>query len=426
MKKEQIKNLAELESKIHSMRIQNKLTAEAEDLAVAIETLVAELRNAEDEVTKEDLDAIVREKLDGAKEEVLVAVEESIAKHMASVNAPKVEGKAQITNGVKKQIANAMLKSRSRKELEENMQNIMVANAISGLTFNDVIDYAFVEAWDDFNPLFSQLRKTNITKFFYNDDTLATVAILAKQWDKTGETEKEIQELGLTPKTITTQYTYKRQVVAQEDLDEAAKEGNETSLVESINEELGKQVINTDTMAILVGDQINEAGKKITSFESIGSKTVSDAFTTVVTPATPATYTLAELRSMCDKVKNPYGKKKVLVIDGDVFSAVSGFVYAEGGTTYFRSKEEMAGQLGVDEIITFDLHEVNASVHAVCLLPDGYWVNIKKTLELAYAKWERNEMNYQREMNVGGKIHDLFSTAVYRETSSESSASSAS
>ena len=51
----------------------------------------------------------------------------------------------------------------------------------------------------------------------------------------------------------------------------------------------------------------------------------------------------------------------------------------------------------------------------IVMLPDGYWYNEKNAISVAYPKYEENVMNYQKERNIGGAIHDLFSTAVLKK-----------
>ena len=118
---------------------------------------------------------------------------------------------------------------------------------------------------------------------------------------------------------------------------------------------------------------------------------------------------------MCDEVKNPNGRRKVLVLSQTLLTVLSKFLYAAGGSVAYKSKEEMAGTFGVDEIYTTDVLELETGLHAICFIPEGYWYNEKKAIDVAYPTYEKNVMNYQKERNCGGAIHDLFSSAVLRE-----------
>ena len=47
----------------------------------------------------------------------------------------------------------------------------------------------------------------------------------------------------------------------------------------------------------------------------------------------------------------------------------------------------------------------------ICFIPDEYWVKEKKYLSVTYPTYERNEMNYQKERNLGSAIHGLKTVA---------------
>ena len=197
---------------------------------------------------------------------------------------------------------------------------------------------------------------------------------MAKQWDKTSETEKVIQALAATSKTISTKYVYGRQNLEQEDLDDIAEAGQESSFMSWMNKELDQIIINSIIMAILVGDTINAAANRVTTFETIGSKTATDAFTIYQNPETANTVTVTDVRTMVDKLFNPNGKEKWLIMSKSLLTALSAFVYASGGDTHYRTKEEMAGQLGVDYIFETDVLSSNTSlktIHCIAMIPDG-------------------------------------------------------
>ena len=180
-------------------------------------------------------------------------------------------------------------------------------------------------------------------------------------------------------------------------------------------------IVNTIVMAILIGDTVNDLANRVTTFETIGSKSKSDVFTTVKNPA-GASIGLKDLRDLCDSVKNPNAKEKILVISTALLSQVSEFKYSGTGSILYRSTEEVAKMLGVNEVIECDLMDADGTeggVYAICFLPDGYWYNEKNAIKVAYPKYETNTMNYQKERNIGGAIHDLYSSAVLKAAASE-------
>lgn len=96
------------------------------------------------------------------------------------------------------------------------------------------------------------------------------------------------------------------------------------------------------------------------------------------------------------------------ILNATTLTTISAYRYADGGDVHFRSREEVAAQLGVDEIFTTDLLGDGAFI---AMLPDGYWVNEQKAIEVAYPTYEKNVRNFQKEINAGGAIHDLYSVA---------------
>lgn len=400
-------------------RVANAFSERGKEAADAIRDLLDELEQSKVEVDEDALAEKIREVL--AAEEPSPKVEEAIANAIAKRVAQitnTVKGK-DLSAAVKNQISAAILRANSKEDVKNAVNAVLVKNDISGLTFEEVVDYAIVESWGDMNPIFKQLHKTMFTKFFYTESELKTMALLAKQWDKTGEAEKKIQEFAAIGKQILTKYIYKRQRAAQEDLDEIEKVGNLPNFLRFIDEELDRMIVNTIVLAILVGDTVNDLADRVTTFETIGTKNVSDLFTTVRVPE-GTQIELTDLRALCDSVKNPYGKRKVLIINTTTLSLISEANYAEGSKIFYRPKDEIARMLGVDEIIECDLldaetrEDENDGIFAICMLPEGYWYNEKKALAVAYPKYEENTMNYQKERNIGGAIHDLYSTAVLK------------
>lgn len=413
MKKQFIKvtNAVKAMDKIEKLKkLKNTLSEDGQTLLDEI----TEAMNAllEDPEVEYDVDAIKDEilKIVNKNDEVPEAVANAIAEKFVKLQN-SMPASEKLTPTIKNEIAKAILNNKAA-DIKDAVKAVCVKNEITGLSFNDVIDFAVADNFGDENPLFKQLYKTPITKFFYTEADYANAAQFAKQWDKSSETEKAIQQLEVTGKQIATKYIYKRQRVAQEDLDLIAEAGAETTFLRWINEELDRQIVNLIVMAILVGDFVNTGSDVVTSFETIGTKAATDAFTTVANPLGAAPV-LKDFRLLADKVANPYGYKKVLVTSQSELTAISEFVYASGGDTTYLDKAVIAGQIGVDEIYVTDLIDATRDgVHGIVLIPEAYWVKERNTIAVTYPTYERNEVNYQKERNIGGAIHDLKSTAV--------------
>lgn len=390
----------------------------AQGAADALRALLDEMEAAEEEFDEEALKAKVLE-LINKNEEVPEAVAEEIANAVKAINDRVVNAvnsgrkSDSLSKEVRNKICGAILRAHGKEEVKNSVEAVLKENGITGLTFADAVDYTIVDAWGNLNPLFAKLHKTMYTKFFYNDDELETASILAKQWDKTGEIEKVIQNIAVEGKTITTKYVYKRQRVAQEDLDEIEKAGEMSNFLTWLNEELDRQIVNTIVLAMLKGDTVNPVGQRITTFETIGTKTADDVFTTVLNPE-GASVVISDLRRLADAVRNPYGKEKIIIMSNQLLSIVSAYVYGADSSTFYHTKADVAAMVGVDDIVTVDILDPNDGLYAVAMLPEGYWYNEKNGFGVTYDEWSKNAHNYQKERNIGGAIHDMFSTAVLK------------
>lgn len=405
-----VENLATLKK-----NIRNSFTPEGAEMAEAINEMLDSLAASDVEYDVEGLANEMKsfiEKLAGEK------VEEEVATQLAKRMQAMQNGiKKDIPKEVRNEVAKAILSSHGRDEVRTAVENVMTKNGISGLTFADVVDYAVVDGWGNSNPLFSKLKEVPFNKFFYTDSDLSTAEVLAKQWDEsTKETIiKSIQAVELEGKTIVPRYVYKRQQMDRADLSRLEKTGGMATFLAWLNEELDRQIVNTIVLAMLVGDTINAQGARVTSFETIGTKNVSDAFTSVINPEVAEDVTLADVRRLCDAVKNPYGKEKWLICSSALLTSISAFIYAAGGSTDFFSMDALKEKLGVAEIYVTDMIDSSTGLHAICMLPEGYWYTQDEYISVSYPTWEKNVENYQKERNIGGAIHDMLSTAVLKE-----------
>lgn len=397
-----IKNFADLSA--IRRQINNAFSEKGAEVAKALNELLTELEGSDVEVNEDELKAKVEEIFKNLMPNTEEVVANALAKKMAEIkNAINPE----LSVEVKNQITAAILRSK-KEEVKNAVNEVLVKNGVTGMTFENAVDYVISESWGNLNPLLAMFKKVPYTKFFYNSADLSEAKILAKQWDKSSKAEKVIQEIEVNGKTINTKYVYKRQAIAQEDMDEIERVGEGTNFLRFINEELDRQIANTIVKTILVGDNTNASADRLTTFESIGTKGSSDVFTTVVTGSA----TIAEVRSASDKVKNPNGLKKIAIMSQTTLTAISTYIAATGATEDYRSKEEIAGKIGVDEIVVVDV--LPSTTHAIIMIPEEYWYVEKNSLAVSYPKYEMNQINYQKERNCGGAIHGLYSTAVLK------------
>ena len=386
-------------------KIKNAFSEEGAEAAAAVRDLIDELENAEIEIDERELAARVEEVIRAyngrADEEVPANVANALAKKFAEMqNTMPVSDK--LTPAIKNQVAAAILRSKGREAISDAVNAVLVKNGITGLTFNDTIDFAIVDNWGDSDELFAALKKVRFSKFFYDSQEFNDPDVVAHGWDKTSENEKTIQQLIANGKKIETDYIYKRQQFAFSDLDEIEESGETATFLRWVEEELDRQIVNS-IVAVILGNTTDFTD--ITTFESLLGTGVTDVFRTAVTVTNATAITFAEARSIADAVRTGIGAKWMVMKQAQL-TALAKFKYASGGDDIYRSKEDVAAMLGVDRIYVTD-----KATAVVCFVPSEYWWKEKKALQVVYPKYESNVMNYQRERNAGGAIHGLKTVA---------------
>ena len=402
-----VKDFTTLQSKIANAKkqIKNELTEDAAELRRSLLELLDELDNVQVEIDEAELASRVREMIDAYNREdsneVPAAVANAIAAKFKALqdSMPKSD---KMTPAIKNQVAAAILRSKGREAISDAVNAVMVKNGITGLTFNDVIDFAIVDNWGDSDELFAALKKVRFSKFFYESQDFNDPDVVAHGWDKTSETEKVIQQLTANGKKSETDYIYKRQQFAFSDLDEIEESGETATFLRWVEEELDRQIINS-IVAVILGNTTDFTD--ITTFESLLGTGATDVFRTAVTVADATAITFTEARAIADAVRTGIGAKWMVMSQAQLTSLAK-FKYASGGDDIFRSKEEVAAMLGVDRIYVTD-----KATALVCFVPSEYWWKEKKALQVVYPKYENNVMNYQRERNAGGAIHGLKTVA---------------
>ena len=389
-------------------RVKNAFSEEGAEAAAAIRDLIDELENAEIEIDERELasriEEVIRAYNGRADEEVPANVANALAKKFAEMQKT-MPVSDKLTPAIKNQIAAAILRCSGKEAVTNAVNAVLVKNGISGLEFNKTIDFAINDNWGDSDELFAALKKVKFSKFFYTAQDFNNADVKAHGWDKTSETEKAIQQLTVNGKTISTQYIYKRQQIAFEDLDDIEESGNTATFLRWLDEELDRQIVNA-IIAVMLGVS---TFSDITTIESLYGTGATDAFRTKITVADEGGITFSEARDIADAVRSGIGPKW-MVMSQSQLTALSKFKYASGGDDIFRSKEEVAAMLGVDRIYVTD-----KTAHMFCFVPNEYWVKEKAALQVSYPKYENNVMNYQRERNIGGAIHGLKSVAFGAE-----------
>lgn len=415
----------ELQEKVEGLKgIRDSLSGTARDFADAVIAAFEEAERDEQEHTITSLKTSIDEiaaRFAEQDQEVAEKIQK-LRNDMQRMVAGNGNVKEKFTQKVCNDIAHALLTAKNKDEAVAAVVKVAESagievsrkkNDVSGLSFEKLVDYAIQIKQDESDEIFDALYKTGRAKWFYAELDETDADEIAKQWNglSTAVTEKVIQDLAVNGKEISTKYIYKRQRIANEDLDNAAEAGQEAALIGDVRAELRKAVKALAVKSILVGDTVNGDGSKVTVFETVGTKTATDVFTTVINPAQAGVITLIDVRKAADAVKT---ERKWLFVTSALKLSLATRIYADGGTPFFFTDAELAAQLGVDRIIAKDYIGSVSGLHAVVLDPSQYWVHEKKAVDVAWPQYEKNVNNYLYEINMGGAIRGIQSSAVLR------------
>ena len=396
------------------MGIKNALTGDAKDFADAVLEAFQSMADDDKEHGVEELTAKVEEIAGNfvSKQDVenkIAEVRESI---LRMVRANGAGEQSKLTPEIAKQVANAILRSRSHAEAMNALDGVIAKNDLTGITYQGLVDYTLNIKQEDADEVFDALSVTPFAKWFYGELDGSNADQVAKQWNKTQQKgiEKDLQKLALNGKSIECKEVYKMQRIANSDLNAAEEAGQQVQLLASVSGELRKSIKAAAVRAILIGDKVNSGNKQITSFETIGTKKATDVFTTVLNPE-GAEVTLVDLLRTVKAVKT---ERKWLFITSALEVQLRKMLYAAGGTATIIGLEDMAKMLGVERVINKDYLANEEGLHAIVMSPDEYRVKIRKTLEVPFPEWKENAQYLLAEMDMAGAIHGIKSTAVLR------------
>lgn len=396
------------------MGIKNALTGDAKDFADAVLAAFQSMQDDDQEHGVEELTAKVEE-IAGeyvSKQDVenkIAEVRESI---LRMVRANGAGEQSKLTPEIAKQVANAILRSRSHAEAFAALDGVIAKNDLTGITYQGLVDYTLNIKQEDADEVFDALSVTQFAKWFYGELDGSNAEQVAKQWDKSQEKgiTKDLQKLALNGKSIECKEVYKMQRIANSDLNAAEEAGQQVELLASVSGELRKSIKAAAVRAILIGDKVNIGNKQITSFETIGTKKATDVFTTVLNPE-GAEVTLVDLLRTVKAVKS---ERKWLFITSALEVKLRKMLYAAGGTATIIGLEDMAKMIGVERVINKDYLADEEGLHAIVMSPDEYRVKIRKTNEVPFPEWKENAQYLLAEMDMAGAIHGIKSTAVLR------------
>ena len=394
--------------------LKNSFTGDAKDFA---DTILAALQAWSDDDKEHTVEEVIAKVEEIAKnyvskqdvENKIAEVRESI---LRMVRANGAGEQSKLTPEIAKQVANAILRSRSHAEVFAALDGVIAKNDLTGLSYQGLVDYTLNIKQGDADEVFDALSVTPFTKWFYGELDEKNADQVAKQWDKTQQKgiEKDLQKLALNGKSIECKEVYKMQRIANSDLNAAEEAGQQVQLLASVQGELRKAIKAAAVRSILIGDKVNSGNKQITSFETIGTKKATDVFTTVLNPE-GSEVTLVDLLRTVKAVKT---ERKWLFITSALEVKLRKMLYAAGGTATIIGLEDMAKMIGVERVINKDYLAEEEGLHAIVMSPDEYRVKIRKTNEVPFPEWKENAQYLLSEMDMAGAIHGIKSTAVLR------------
>ena len=274
-------------------------------------------------------------------------------------------------------IAKSIVNSHNREEVKRILNSVSFT---SGDFSVPSVSANIGNSWLNHNELWDAFTRTKFSKFFYTESSDGALS-----WTKGDTNPKEIQELELAPREITTSYQYKRQQITQEDLDDLRDSGEYDEFLDWTTWELRRNVedyiIGTILGVFNYGDV--PASFKYELLYQDNSPCVGQY---------PWSTDIADLQTLCADV---YKKgSKWLILNPDTYITIL-------NDSGLMTEYNLMSNLGVDYIYQTWLCNENL---IVCLDPSQYVVKIKNELSVAYPFYQGNAINFQYEINGGGLV----------------------
>jgi len=326
----------------------------------------------------------------------------------------KMEKYLETKNSVR-DFAAAIRASKTADEFRANWNEYLVANSI---TVESGSEDAFLpsavkgriqDLFEKNAGWLADLTNTNAKRFYVrrNTNDKNDEDSRAKGWTK-GKT-KVAQEIEVAAKLISPQFIYKLQ-----EIDLQTKFENDEDLINYVLGELVNQILFEERRAILVGDGRDASSDyKINSFESIGLKDATDAYTTVMTAT--STFLVDDARALCDAIVNENNAPLYVFMSKADLRTLSRVSASETSTPVYMSTEQVAEQIGATKIFTTDL--LGETAKMVAMLPSEYYLVgegvLNPALMTAHDIYKNLDI-YRYECVAGGGINGLKSTAVLK------------
>ncbi len=414
------KHLEKTLNALKSNLAKNAVTPEAQNLIDEITAILEELANDPDvEYNEADVMAKVTALAEKAGAEAAAEVASSFEKKFKTKNELDVKLAREL-------FGQALLNSAGRGKgvFKKEFETLLSQNKITGLpTLTEV--FPEIQTKFEKTSILSKLRKLgtqnlNIPVSLQADDSTNVRAKGHQPYDSDGADVAKIDQiLTLTPKALTLGAIYKKISVPKL---MSYQTGNVGQLMSWLANELIERIDNEIQRVILVGDGRAAGTNKITSFETIGTKTQADAYTVYAEKAN-ALPSLADVRALVDQMDN--SKPITMYAHPAVITNLQSFQYASGGAVSYITDEILANQLGVAEIVRTKMliGAVPATGATAAKYPlivflqgESYGYIGSDLFSVDYEKWDYNQDVLMAEIFAGGGVIKPNASGVLKVT----------
>lgn len=412
MDKKKVKNLLDA---VQRIGIKNYFDEDdRQNLLVPLQELIASLEQSEDLVSAEQLaDAIKAFFADRSKDgELPEEVQNTIRKAVRDMQMPNLGAKSQgylDTIQAVRDFRNSIVTARNSEQFLSNWKGHLTKNGITGIAYPTQVGVAIANNWRESDGLFARMTKVG-SKAFKLPYTLADNAdpdVLAKGHVK-GELKTQ-QSFEVAYKALDLQMIYKW--IPIDRLDLVAME-DDAAFIDWIVRELSDRLAYTIERQVIVGG-VQTGTDAITSLESIGAKTTSDAWTKV-TSVDPSSDPFA--LSIYSAVFNTEGRNRWLYIARDLTTPllVDGKDNLGNG---FYTIEQIKQMYGIEKIIPYDFPRAGATpvtgeIAAVVISPEDYYRVGGEPFGEQWSIYEKNQEGFMAEIAMGGGVGKMNSSAV--------------
>ena len=394
-------------------KFKNGLSADATDLADAVEALIAEAKNAEDEVTFDDL----KKGLEGLlnKEQVEEIVNDLHDKFKVELrNSFSIGGKSKgqaylASKQATKDFLNSIVEaSQKSKKVSEVWGAKLIENDVTGLVYPEEISKEIKTKWRDGTGLFSAIEKVHDSHFKIPYSTQDQNVLIARaKGHQKGKTKTPI-DIVLDDKQINLSAIYAD--IDVHNVDIASLSSNSSAFLKWVVKKTYQQLIYEIERAILIGDgRSGSSNDKVKDIEAIGTKSTSD-YWTIVDTATGGDLR-KDVRNLTDQLLPTNGGERWGYASQATITELCEFKYGDGGTVDFRDPDLVAKGLGLDRLIPFEMPE---GVDLIVITPEEYYRIGGEPFGLSWDAYLENKRYYRSELFMGGAIAGLLSTAVLK------------